>query len=279
MFFVIFHKEQYTVGVMLNFFLSKFIPLFIYPVGLMWILLLLALGLRKRPGWQRMTIIVTIALIWIGGNTWVADSLTRALEWQYLPSEETPHAEVIVLLSGGTEPAQYPRNIVEVNGSGDRVIYAADLYHQGAAPNILASGGSVPLVGPDTTESEDMAVLLAMLGVPTDAIWLEKISRNTDENAQFSWEFLSEKDIETIILVTSARHMPRAVRLFEAQGFDVIPAPTDYNITAASWQQLWEPNFVAQLFNFFPTASNLSSTTGTIKEYLGILYYAVQGAH
>lgn len=262
---------------MLAFFLSKFIPLLIYPVGLMWILLLLALWLHKRPGWQRAALISVIALLWIGGNTWVADSLTRALEWQYFPPETLPHAEVIVLLSGGTQPAQYPRSTIEVSGSGDRVIYAAHLYHQGAAPYILAAGGNVPIVGPDTTESEDMAVLLDMLGVPDDAIWLEKFSRNTAENAQYSWEFLAEKGIERIILVTSAQHMPRAVRIFEAQGFEVIPAPTDYNITEASWQQLWAPNFAAQWINFFPTASNLSSTTGTLKEYLGMLFYSLRG--
>lgn len=262
---------------MFTFFLSKLIPLFIYPVGLMWILLLLALWLRKHPGWQRTAVLSALAFLWVGGNTWVTDSLTRALEWQYLPPETLPHAEVIVLLSGGTQPAQYPRSTVEVGGSGDRVIYAAHLYHQGAAPYILASGGNVPLVGPDTTESEDMAVLLDMLGVPEDAIWLEKSSRNTAENAHYSWEFLAEKGIERIILVTSAKHMPRAVRIFEAQGFEVIPAPTDYSITEASWQQLWTPNFAAQLINFFPTASNLSGTTGALKEYLGMLFYALQG--
>jgi len=178
---------------MLTFFLSKFIPLFIYPVGLMWILLLLALWLRKRPGWQRAAMVIAIALLWIGGNTWVADSLARALEWQYFPPETLPHAEVIVLLSGGTQPAQYPRSTVEVGGSGDRVIYAAHLYHQGAAPYILASGGNVPLVGPDTTESEDMAVLLDMLGVPDDAIWLEKSSRNTAETLTIAGNFWSKK--------------------------------------------------------------------------------------
>jgi len=71
--------------------------------------------------------------------------------------------------------------------------------------------------------------------------------------------------------------MPRAVHIFEAQGFEVIPAPTDYSITEASWQQLWSPNLAAQLINFFPTASNLSGTTGALKEYLGMLFYTLQG--
>ncbi len=31
--------------------------------------------------------------------------------------------------------------MTEVNSAGDRVLYAAKLYHEGAAPAILVSGG------------------------------------------------------------------------------------------------------------------------------------------
>jgi len=55
---------------------------------------------------------------------------------------------------------------------------------------------------------------------------LENDSENTAENAFYSAEILREKNIKTIILVTSAMHMPRSVALFEAQGLNVIPAPT-----------------------------------------------------
>ncbi len=258
-------------------FISKFLPLFIYPLGLTWILLVVALVLRKKPTWQKTAIILAIAAIWIGGNTWVADSLARNLEWQYLPPEEFPDAEVIVILSGGTAAPIYPRSTVEVGGAGDRVIYGAHLYHQEVAPHILLSGGQVPYFGESYPESQLMAELLNMLGVPDEAIWQENLSRNTYENALNSYEYLQEKGIDRIILVTSAFHMPRSVMVFERQGFDVIPAPTDYHITQESWARLWEPNFLTQLYNFFPSASNLSSTTHSLKEYLGLLYYRLRG--
>ncbi len=258
-------------------FASKFLPLFIYPLGLTWILLVLALLLRKRPGWQRAAILLTIAVIWIAGNNWVATALERTLEWQYLPPEEFPEVDVIVVLSGGTEPALYPRSTVEVGSAGDRVIYGAHLYHQGVAPHLLVTGGSVPYLGERVPESQLMAELLMMLGVPESAIWQESVSRNTYENALYSYEYLQEKGIRRIVLVTSAFHMPRSVMLFEQRGFDVIPAPTDYHITEEGWARLWEPHFLTQLFNFFPTASNLSSTTHSLKEYLGLLVYRLRG--
>ena len=254
------------------FFLSKLLPLLVYPLGLVWILLLAALALQKRLSWQRTALWLAFALIWLGGNSWVSAALTRALEWRYLPPEDLPRAPVIVVLSGVTFPAEYPRSTVEISGGGDRVIYAAYLYHQGVAPHVLVSGGNVPLVGTGSTDAEDMALLLEMLGVPREAVWLETRSRNTAENARYSWEFLAERGIIRIVLVTSARHMPRAVKLFERQGFEVIPAPTDYSVTRASWERLWAPDWGAQFLRLFPTVSNLNRTTGALKELLGIAY-------
>jgi uncharacterized SAM-binding protein YcdF (DUF218 family) len=259
------------------FFIIKFLPIFIYPIGLTWILLLVALVLKKKPGWQKTAVLLAIAILWIGGNSWVANSLERALEWRYLPPEEFPESEVIVVLSGGTQAKLYPRSTVEVGGAGDRVIYGAYLYHQGVAPQLLVSGGAVPWVGETVTPADNMEELLLMLGVPPESIWKEGISRNTDENAFYSYQFLQEKGIDQIILVTSAFHMPRSVLLFEQQGFEVTPAPTDYSITQVGWDNLWKFDFVEFLFKFFPTASNLSSTTHSLKEVFGLIVYSIRG--
>jgi uncharacterized SAM-binding protein YcdF (DUF218 family) len=258
--------------------LPKLISLLLYPLGLIWLLLVAALLLRRKPAWRRAALLLALAVIWIGGNRWVATGLVRSLEWQYLPPETLPQAEAIVVLGGGTQPALYPRSTVEVGGAGDRVIYAAHLYHQGTAPHILVSGGYIAALSEHAAPvSEDMAELLVMLGVPETAIWQEAESRNTYENAVYSRAFLDERGIDRIILVTSAFHMPRAVGLFEYQGFDVIPAPTDYAVTQAGWENLWQPNLTAQLFNVFPDVSNLDDTTRVVKEYLGILLYRLRG--
>ena len=258
--------------------LPKLISLFLYPLGLIWLLLVAALLLKRKPAWQRTALLLALAVIWVGGNRWVATGLVRSLEWQYLPPDSPPQAEAIVVLGGGTQPALYPRSTVEVGGAGDRVIYAAHLYHQGAAPHILVSGGYIAVLSErPVSHSEDMAELLVMLGVPETAIWQEAESRNTYENAVYSRALLEERGINRIILVTSALHMPRAVGLFEYQGFDVVPAPTDYSVTQAGWEQLWQPNLTAQLFNVFPDVSNLDDTTRVVKEYLGISLYRLRG--
>jgi uncharacterized SAM-binding protein YcdF (DUF218 family) len=222
-------------------------------------------------------------LLWIGGNRWVSAGLVRSLEWRYLPPPELtrpitrPLAEVIVLLAGGTHSAQYPRPLVEVNGAGDRVLYAAYLYHQGVAPRILLSGGRIDWVESGDSPAGDMARLLSMLSVPEEVMLLEDTSRNTSESAVAAWEMLSAQGVRKIVLVTSAQHMPRSAALFEQQGFTVIPAPTDYSITEEEWERLTHPDFAAALLNLLPDAGNLASTTAALKEYLGMFVSWLRG--
>ena len=240
-------------------------------------MLVAAYLLWRAPRWGRICLLASLGILLIASNAWVPGALTRYLEWQYLPLDNYPQVEVIVVLGGSTASAQYPRQIVEISGGGNRLLYAAHLYQQGVAPHLLLTGGTIDWMNEGEPPAQDMAKILGMLGVPESALWYETESRNTYENALFSRQLLAEKDIDRIILVTSAMHMPRAVALFEKQGFEVIPAPTDYNVTQAGWSRLWEPNLTTQLFNFLPSVSNLSSTTSALKEYVGILIYRLQG--
>ena len=260
-------------------FLSKFLPQFVYPLGLACLLLILALVLDKHVRLRRWAIAVALAVLVVGGNAWVAQGLTRSLEWRYLPPETIPSAGAMVLLGGGTAPAEYPRSMVEVNSAGDRVLYAAQLYKEGAAPKILLSGGRIDWLESEQESSpaHEMAELLKLMGVPPEALWLQERSRNTYEDALYSAQILKEKGIKRILLVTSARHMPRSVALFEKQGLQVVPLPTDYSVTQAGWEEMLHPDLEAFLIGLVPGGSSLAATTGALKEYLGMLVYALQG--
>jgi uncharacterized SAM-binding protein YcdF (DUF218 family) len=259
-------------------FFSKFLPPLISPLGLAILLLLCGfLFNRRHPRLRTFLQVTALVILLLASNRWVAYSFARTLEWQYLPEDNIPTAEVIVLLGGSTEPAQSPRPQVEVNSAGDRVLYAAALYSQNKAPIILASGGNITwLEDRLSSQAGDMAELLVTLGVPPDAIWLEETSRNTYENAEYCAELLKKKGISQIILVTSAMHMPRSVALFRYQGINPIPAPTDFTITHSGWSELTStPSAV--LVNMVPSASSLSLTTNILKEYIGLMIYHLSG--
>jgi uncharacterized SAM-binding protein YcdF (DUF218 family) len=258
-------------------FLSKILPPLLYPLGLACILLLIALLLKNKSKFQRFLLIITLLVLYLAGNRWVAFGLVRSLEWRYLPTAEIPTADVIVVLGGGTNSALYPRQIVEVNGAGDRVIYALWLYKQGRAENVLLSGTNINWLSTNANPAEDMADLLMLMGVPQEALWLENQSRNTYENALECQKLLQNHAIDRVILVTSAIHMPRSVALFEEQGIQIIPAPTDYTVTQDGWEQLFNPSPTTLLTNLIPSAENLNLTTNALKEYIGMLVYALRG--
>ncbi len=259
-------------------FLSKLLPLFVYPLGLTCVLLVLALVFNRHRRFRMVLAVSGLVVLYLASNRWVAYSLAQSLEWRYLPPEKLPAVKAIVVLGGGTESQQYPRPDVEVNAAGDRILYAAKLYRAGVAPVLLLSGGSITWQDGDSgTPAEDMAVILREIGVPDSALWLQNRSQNTHEDAIYSAEMLKKAGISEIVLVTSAAHMPRSVALFEHEGLQVIPAPVDFTVTREGWQNLIDGDWQAKLISFIPNASSLGLTTNVMKEYLGIWMYRLQG--
>lgn len=261
-------------------YLSKFLPLFLYPAGLTCLLLILALILRRHPRWQTGLIAAALVVLWLGGNRLTTMAVVRTLEWRHVPPPDAgiPHADAIVVLGGGTRSPEYPRPTAEVGEAGDRVLYAGYLYQHGAAPLIIVSGAALPWNGQDRpSEAEAMVDLLMLTGVPRDAIVLEPRARNTYENAIESLKILDELGIDNVILVTSALHMPRAYAIFAQLPLSVIPAPTDYAFSQADWELYSQPQLSTQLLNLVPNADNLEVMTRALKEYIGIVVYRLRG--
>ena len=64
--------------------------------------------------------------------------------------------------------------------------------------------------------------------------------------------------------------MPRSVALFEAQGLQVVPLPTDYNVTQNGWEEMLHPTLEAFVISLVPTGANLAATTSALHEYIGM---------
>jgi uncharacterized SAM-binding protein YcdF (DUF218 family) len=103
--------------------------------------------------------------------------------------------------------------IVAVSGdTGPRTETAVKLWKQGYAPLLLFSGASLD---PDSVSSAELMKRDAVrLGVPADAILVERVSTTTEENAKLSAQLMSERGLRTAILVTSPYHQRRAALLF-----------------------------------------------------------------
>lgn len=125
--------------------------------------------------------------------------------------------------------------------------------------NPVLTGGSDPAHSA-ASEAEAMRQFMRDLGVPAPALVLENRSRNTSQNAGYSSEILAGQGINRILLVTSAYHMPRARRLFEAQGLEVFPVATDHEVLS---RPLWR--------NLLPETRALDGSSRAIKETVGRL--------
>lgn len=258
-------------------FLSKLLPLFIYPLGLACILLVAAAFMVwKRPRGAILCILLALILLMLGGNPWVATQLTYSLERQYVPTAELPKTEAIVVLGGGIRPQTSPRPWVEVAEAGDRPIYGARLYQQGKAPWVILSGGRIEWQGGGSPESADMAKIVEALGVPPSAILQDPTSQTTYENAVNVKKILAERQFKRVLLVTSAAHMPRSILIFKKQGIDAIPAPTDFLISPQELQNS-QSSTEGQLLKLVPDAESLYLATRALKEYIGIVIYRLRG--
>lgn len=277
----------------MSLFLSKLLPLFFYPLGLSCLLIAIAFVIllwstKRSPNatnssrWFSLfrknrvaSTLLGIALIilLLSSNEIFSKWLVRSLEWKYLPNGDIPQAEAIVVLGGGTRPRIAPRPWYEVNEAGDRILYGSWLFKQGKAPLLVVTGGRAEWLGEGgNPESEDMAAIAEMLGVPKSAIIQESQSFNTRDNAVNTKQILDKRGINKILLVTSALHMPRSIQIFRKVGFESIPAPTDFLAVQNENSKGW-----ASVLELLPSADALRNTTNVIKEYVGLLIYQLAG--
>jgi len=247
--------------------LSKLLPLFVYPLGLALPLGLFALVLAWFR-WRRAAstfALAAIAILWVASTPGVADFLLHSLEDDYPPraAETLPAADAIVVL-GGIGSDVTGTGIIELGGAVDRLIHARRIFRAGKAETIIISGGAVP-------GSEPEAVLLAGLlrewGIEDSHLLLETNSRNTYQNAVNTHTLLERHGMKHILLVTSAFHMARAKAVFTKLGVTVIPAATDYQVSASE----------TVVPGWLPDAGALNNSTLAIKEYLGWWVYRWRG--
>jgi len=177
-------------------------------------------------------------------------------------------APVIVVLSGNVFPPD-PADPDALPGFGTylRCSHAAWLRSHWKEVPILVTGGALRAGEATIVFADVMKRALIRDGVPADAIWTERESRSTYENALYSARILRERGVGRVVLVTEAFHMLRAVRSFRRQGIDVVPAPCGFRYL----------RFNAQLDSLLPSPSRMMLNEETLHEWLGLAWYAMTG--
>ena len=181
--------------------------------------------------------------IWLGSLTLVAlatlailplgSLLLQPIERSYPANPPLSQVDGIIVLGGGEDArASAYWGQMQFNEGGDRFAAGLSLARQFPDAQLLFTGGSGALrdvAGATVSEASIAGRFFLDQGIDPDRLLLEGRSRNTTENASLSLVLANPSPDETWVLVTSAFHMPRAVRSFEAAGWTGLVAwPVDY---------------------------------------------------
>jgi uncharacterized SAM-binding protein YcdF (DUF218 family) len=139
-------------------------------------------------------------------------------------------------------------------GDPDRFFGGIALIKAGKAQKLVFTGGKMPWDKAKKTEGEVLKDYAISNVIPSEKIFVPKNVENTAEEAVAVKELISPS--KRIILVTSAYHMYRAQRLFEKQGFEVMPCKVDYKT---------ERNKATTIIDFLPSANSLKLTETGIR--------------
>ena len=253
------------------FFLSKTVGIMLLSANLLiGIGLIGALLLATRfAALGRRLMLVSIALLAICGFSPLGNWLLYPLESRFPPWDASRGPPDGIIVLGGSIDG----NLSEAHGgavvrsTADRIIATAALAHRYPNARILFTGGSANLVSNDAREADYAGALFESLGVAKARLMMERRSRNTQENAEFSKAMVEPKSGERWLLVTSAFHMPRSVGLFRKAGFDVAPYPVD-----------WRLGGRGDLFAFSSIATEgIGRTEVGLREWLGLIAYRATG--
>lgn len=185
------------------------------------------------------------------------------------PAQLPEHVNGIVVLGGATSlTTSASRNQPSLNANAERLTAFVTLARRFPVARLIYTGGFRSLNKPILTEATVATALIADLGVDISRLLIDDTSQNTMDNASRALSLATPLPNEVWLLITSARHMPRAIGAFRAAGWhDIVPYPVDY---------LTSRNASAAIG--FNLRIGLNQLRAALHEWIGVIVYRVIGA-
>ncbi len=229
-------------------------------------LALLALGLifwrSRRPAGARALFVCAALLGYFGSTSLLGNLLLGPLEAQYPPlgdDQPLPAVDYVVVLGSGYSPHDHVPVTAALSPEGlARIVEGIRIARRLKSARLIVSGGALP---GDQPSSVGYAELARSLGTPGESLTLSSEARDTSEEAAAVVKLLGQAPF---ILVTSAYHMPRAMRLMQRAGARPIPAPTSQRTGLPARWSAWVPG-----------SEGLGSTERAAHEYVGLTALAL----
>jgi uncharacterized SAM-binding protein YcdF (DUF218 family) len=147
-------------------------------------------------------------------------------------------------------------------GDPDRFFGGVELFKAGKANQLIFTGAIMPWADKNQeSEGESLRKYAIQMGVPDSNIKISGIVTTTEDESNEVKKLLP--DAKSILLVTSAYHMPRAKNLFERKGFYVIAFPVDSKVTEEG----------RTVLDYLPEADSFKRSEMGIREIIGREFY------
>ena len=218
---------------------------------------------ERRVGWL---LVCGASLMWVLSSSIFDSFLVETWETSIessIPTVSEPFDYVIVL-GGGTSVT--PDGRAQFGQSGDRVGYAARLYLAGIARNLVTTGDNMKMSGvlsgefkPQDDPSQQTKQIWLDLGVPASVI-SELPGQNTSSEMAALKEHPEYWQDKRCGILTSAIHLPRAMKLAERAGVRALPIAADYRSPSGPWT----------INHFLPEAEGLVRLQMIFKEWIAM---------
>jgi uncharacterized SAM-binding protein YcdF (DUF218 family) len=247
--------------------------LLLEPLGFLWaaLIVLTILLWWKKQRWFAAATGALVMLIFLVGSTSLPNWLLAHLERPYagLRLDALPEADAVVLLGGGAEPSRYEAAGFRLTRGGDRLLMAVELMRRGKARALVVGGAGAALDGRLQLEANLVHQWITrwkLTGAPV--IGLERCFHTHDEAVK-TRRVMEKQGWRTILLVTSASHLPRATATFRSAGLEVTPVPCNF-LTDVSRAR-------AQSKFSVPSTAGLEQISTWLHEIAGWHYYRMKG--
>jgi uncharacterized SAM-binding protein YcdF (DUF218 family) len=231
----------------------------------MLVIIVILIGLIRN---KKKLVYIAIGILYIISTPIFSNNFFKLVEGSEYrkPISAIDSADAIVVLSGMLEMNEVGDSTYVEWVDPDRFFGGIALFKAGKAQKLIFTGGKMPWDKAKKTEGEVLKDYGISNGIPSEKIFVTKDVENTAEEAVAVKELISPS--KRIILVTSAYHMYRAKKLFEKQGFSVIPYKVDYKS---------ERNKEITMIDFLPNSNYLKNTETGLREIIGRIFYTIKG--
>lgn len=246
---------------------SKIIGILLNP--LLWVVLLtITAWFTKNTVRKRQTTGLALFLMLFFTNSWVIRNLMLRYQASPKPMAVGEQYSAGILLGGLVDyDESYKQGFF--NQTSDRFIQTVRLYKEGHIRKVIVSGGNAIFAGDDFREADFLVENLLSMGVLKEDILSEREAINTIENSRLTHRITDSLQLRgPFVLITSAFHMPRAMKIFANEGMQVRSFPCAYLVLPS------DKRF--GLVSLVPSANALSLWNIYLKEQVGNLFIRLQ---